>query len=420
MRPAVAVPVAAAAALLTLACSGFLLAQTGWQKTQRFSVVDYLDEPQPLAMVPGSAAAAETKTKRALPSFSARDFDGHFIMARPEPVPDNDPTYRRRLLKSLLGMAVQLERTLILPAAMCRCRDANLTDCEGPAVEPFGCPLVDALDATRWQRSSLASFRPPHLLLGALPPDLRRSHVRVLLPDGMDDGEILYALRSYKDTRILEVQQAVNAFCGWDVRMPGNQARLDRFLAAADPLLATSAAGAPQTVPLHRCTHYRGGTGEVLQFINVGQADERHEVTASRDKLPDAVRSLPQDTDIMVTFATGSVATMALNWVAAVRATGVEHLLIGALDQKMMDACELNAVPCILIEGGAVTKALASRRAENVRSDPALYPKMSVLKVGFYRELLSFGFNVWACDAGRGPPRLEAPPRRTPTPDPSA
>ena len=24
---------------------------------------------------------------------------------------------------------------------------------------------------------------------------------------------------------------------------------------------------------------------------------------------------------------------------------------------------------------------------------------MSVLKVGFYRELLSFGYNVWACDA---------------------
>ena len=34
-----------------------------------------------------------------------------------------------------------------------------------------------------------------------------------------------------------------------------------------------------------------------------------------------------------------------------------------------------------------------------MRSDPALYPKMSVLKVGFYRELLSFGYNVWACDA---------------------
>ena len=38
-------------------------------------------------------------------------------------------------------------------------------------------------------------------------------------------------------------------------------------------------------------------------------------------------------------------------------------------------------IPCILIEGGAITKALAGRSAGNVRSDPRLYPKMSVLKV---------------------------------------
>ena len=107
------------------------------------------------------------------------------------------------------------------------------------------------------------------------------------------------------------------------------------------------------------------------------------------------------------------------------RRAGVVEVLIGALDQAMMDACAREGVPCILIEGGEVTKALATRSAANVRSDPskdvadtchlptlpppyqiwqvrsdpALYPKMSVLKVGFYRELLSFGYNVWACDA---------------------
>jgi len=100
-----------------------------------------------------------------------------------------------------------------------------------------------------------------------------------------------------------------------------------------------------------------------------------------------------------VTFATGSVATMAANWVATVRRVGVKEVLIGALDQSMMDMCEKDNIPCILIEGGAITKALAGRSAGNVRSDPKLYPKMSVLKVGFYNELLSFGYNVWACDA---------------------
>jgi len=101
----------------------------------------------------------------------------------------------------------------------------------------------------------------------------------------------------------------------------------------------------------------------------------------------------------MVTFATGSVSTMAINWVLTVRRVGVSEVLIGALDQAMMDACAAADVPCILIEGGEITKALASRSAGNVRSDPRLYPKMSVLKVGFYGELLSFGYNVWACDA---------------------
>ena len=48
----------------------------------------------------------------------------------------------------------------------------------------------------------------------------------------------------------------------------------------------------------------------MLQFTNVGQAGTKHAVTASRDKLPASVRDLPANTDIMVTFATGSVAEL--------------------------------------------------------------------------------------------------------------
>ena len=173
--------------------------------------------------------------------------------------------------------------------------------------------------------------------------------------------------------------------------MPGNPKRMVDFTTAADALL-----GVP--TPMHVCTHYRGGTGEVLQFTNLG-CNTKHVVTTEKDKLPANLRNLPEGTDIMVTFATGSVATMACNWVATVRKAGVNEVVIGALDQEMMDACEKANVPCVKIEGGAVSKALSQRSAANVRSDPALYPKMSVLKVGFYRELLSFGFNVWACDA---------------------
>ena len=44
-----------------------------------------------------------------------------------------------------------------------------------------------------------------------------------------------------------------------------------------------------------------------------------------------------------------------------------------------------------------------------MRSDPKLYPKMSVLKVGFYRELLSFGFNVRTSTRSHGTPLPSIP-----------
>jgi len=150
-------------------------------------------------------------------------------------------------------------------------------------------------------------------------------------------------------------------------------------------------------VPLHVCTHYRGGTGEVLQFRNLGCAG-KHEVLAPRKYLPPNVRDLPQDTDVMVTFATGAVSTMAVNWVETVRRIGVKEVLIGALDEQMMTACEKAGVPCVLIRGGGMQEEL-KKCGGNMRKCPAIYPLMSVLKVGFYRELLSFGYNVWACDA---------------------
>ena len=90
---------------------------------------------------------------------------------------------------------------------------------------------------------------------------------------------------------------------------------------------------------------------------------------------------------------------MATNWVRNAQRAGVAEVLIGALDQQMLDMCGAHRVPCVLVDGGSVTKALANRSAANVREDATLYPKTSVLKVGFYHELLSFGFNVWACDA---------------------
>ena len=83
----------------------------------------------------------------------------------------------------------------------------------------------------------------------------------------------------------------------------------------------------------------------------------------------------------MVTFATGAVWEMATNWVRNAQRAGVQEVLIGALDQQMMAACLEHDVPCVLVDGGSVTAALANRAVANLREDAKLYPKMSVLKV---------------------------------------
>ena len=72
-----------------------------------------------------------------------------------------------------------------------------------------------------------------------LPDILRCSHLRVLLPDGMDDSELTFALRSYASTRWLEIETAHKTFCGWDTRMPGNAERMATFTRVADGLLET-------------------------------------------------------------------------------------------------------------------------------------------------------------------------------------
>ena len=259
---------------------------------------------------PAQQAMQPQQAKQPQPPLSA---EGRFLVASVEAELGGDAASLRQLLRSLLGMAVLLQRTLVLPAALCNCRDAQLTECEGEAKPPFDCPLREALRTERWLahpylREQGVELRPARFVLGgAMPERLRTSHVRVLLPDGMDDTEMTFALRQYDDA-LLEVQRAHKAYCGWDVRLPGNAAKLAAFDAAADELLET-VGGAP-AARLHRCEHYRGGTGEVLQFTNVGQAGTKHAVTASRDKLPASVRDLPANTDIMVTFATGSVAEL--------------------------------------------------------------------------------------------------------------
>ena len=329
--------------------------------------------------------------------------DGPFLVAAEEACPDVQSGLR--LLKSLLGLARLLHRTAVLPRALCEC-DPSRQSCTAVIDRPFGCPLRrevrDALNLEQWAAGSVphtplhsssplvsAHFLTPH---SRLPKNLTRSHVRVLLPDGMSDSETRYALRSYGDTRILEIERTDKAYCGWDQRHDqiGEGARFEALVGA---LFVHS----PSLV---QCLHFHGGAGEVQRFTNLGTLGDVHDVSAPFEALPQSVRSLPNGSDLVITFATGSVAIMALNWAKAARRAGIDDILIGALDESMMEACARETQPCVLIRGGAISAELTSNSvATNLRSRPSLYPKMSVLKVGFYRELLSYGFNVWACDA---------------------
>mmetsp|Transcript_16999 Transcript_16999/g.28375 ORF Transcript_16999/g.28375 Transcript_16999/m.28375 type:complete len:856 (-) Transcript_16999:413-2980(-) len=430
-----AIPLAVAATLVTLGCSWFLLVHgtsTHFQVTSSDQLTEVLVSPPPSAAVfPAIAKIARdvdaevlrkekvalvsntppppaivvspplsrSSLKSALPNFKEEDYKGFFLIARIQPpYGGGDSLHFRTLLKSLLGMAKLLHRTLVLPASLCNCRDsAKLEGCEGPVVAPFDCPLRVPLPVDQWLSTTLVQLRPARFLMGEIPDDLRCSHMRLLLPDGMDDGELAYAVRYYSTTRILEIEDAHKTYCGWDTRMPGNTKQQADFTAAANPLVTTRSDEAAPS--LHHCTHYRGGTGEVIQFLNLG-CTQKHivNITSAVNRLPKSVQLLPKGSDLMVTFATGSVATLACNWVEAVRRVGVQDLLVGALDEGMMDICTQRGIPCVLIQGGEVTKALAQFKG-NLRDNAALYPKMSVLKVGFYHELLTLGFNVWACDA---------------------
>jgi hypothetical protein len=158
------------------------------------------DPPKPVQ----GADASPPSVAPPLLAIPEAEYDGHFLYARPDAsisaAPDQ-AAYLRSLLKSMLGMGVLLKRTVVLPAALCNCKDAELTQCDGPPVAPFDCPLRIPLDAEAWRLTTLVPIKPARFLLhkDKLPDIVRCNHLRVLLPDGMDDSELGFALRSYKE-----------------------------------------------------------------------------------------------------------------------------------------------------------------------------------------------------------------------------
>ena len=67
----------------------------------------------------------------------------------------------------------------------------------------------------------------------------------------------------------------------------------------------------------------------------------------------------------------------------------MKEVLIGALDEQMMTACEAAGVPCVLVRGGGMQEEL-KKCGGNMRKCPAIYPLMSVLKVRRQRSRRSY------------------------------
>ena len=228
MRVSTAVPLAVGTALLTLLSSGYLLGQSTGSNGSTLVVegndvadLDFASrepaavvatkpsEPLPPAKVVPAAipaplvdAGIPAKLPPAAEQLPADYYEGDFLVAQIEPVPPGGETrHLRTLLKSLLGMAQLLKRTLVLPAALCNCKGPNLDQCEGEVLgPPFDCPLRVALHAERWKETSVVKFRSARFMLRSeqWPTEIKRSHVRLLLPNGMDDSELAFALRNYQ------------------------------------------------------------------------------------------------------------------------------------------------------------------------------------------------------------------------------
>ena len=218
-------------------------------------------EPAPApAMDPLDQAKMEAPQQRNM--AAVRDYSsGKYLTAQVEKLSGREAT--RLLLKNLLGVAAVLNRTLILPFDTCMCT-GPLDQCGSWPVLPFGCPFRLPLDTINGCFSWCAALLErdldalprvvPSLTAGQLhnpKPDagVSNSFIRVLLPEGLTDIELMRALDYYKDVRILElgaVEGNSNAarFCGWErsatdakEQFDQQQIREDQFNQAVDPLL---------------------------------------------------------------------------------------------------------------------------------------------------------------------------------------
>uniref|UniRef100_A0A7S0LDU7 Uncharacterized protein n=1 Tax=Coccolithus braarudii TaxID=221442 RepID=A0A7S0LDU7_9EUKA len=152
-----------------------------------------------------------------------------------------EAAHRVAVLRALLGMAKALGREVILPRMLCYCDFMwkEMKNCRVGGAEsmrlPFDCPMDHVLDTPRFfERNGVdVGVREPNFLSNPrVPRNVSGSVAKVVLSKALDDEELIRALAPYRDAAVIEVSDALGAFCGFlDSRVD------DAFKKASERLL---------------------------------------------------------------------------------------------------------------------------------------------------------------------------------------
>ena len=113
----------------------------------------------------------------------------------------------------------------------------------------------------------------------------------------------------------------------------------------------------------------------------------RDELQKKMDVVPEVLRRmrLKPGQEMFVTFGTHSVKDFVFNWIEATKRLKLEPIFVGALDEKMHEACVNAGVPSMLLTGRSV---LEQRDETFITAKSEAFKKMGTVKTKFIEDLL--------------------------------
>ena len=113
----------------------------------------------------------------------------------------------------------------------------------------------------------------------------------------------------------------------------------------------------------------------------------RDELQKKMDVVPEVLRemALKPGQEMFVTFGTHSVKDFVFNWIEATKRLKLEPIFVGALDEKMYEACVEARIPSMLLTGRSV---LEQRDETFITAKSEAFKKMGTVKTKFIEDLL--------------------------------